>query len=179
MLQAYTATHVSEAAIICTILQHRRHSNRLLQTKCSTVFTIFRACPITSVYACAREMATSIVFPTCRCVGLRAPCFARALGRSYSSGGRPNQVVIVSAARTPVGSFRGSLSSLTATRLGSIAIRAAVERAEITPEQVRAAASSSSACVHRSVERTHVASTFAAADRSCLRFPLLFTFIAL
>lgn len=39
-------------------------------------------------------------------------------------------VYIVSAARTPVGSFLGSLSSLTATQLGSHAIKGALERAE-------------------------------------------------
>jgi acetyl-CoA C-acetyltransferase len=41
-------------------------------------------------------------------------------------------VVIVSAARTPVGSFNGALSSLPAHELGKIAIQAAVERAGIT-----------------------------------------------
>ncbi len=41
------------------------------------------------------------------------------------------EVVIVSAARTPVGSFQGALSSLSATALGSIAIKAALERAGI------------------------------------------------
>ncbi|KAH8196510.1 hypothetical protein TruAng_009340 [Truncatella angustata] len=46
-------------------------------------------------------------------------------------------VYIVSAARTPVGSFLGSLSSLSATQLGSTAIKAAVERVpEIKPEDV-------------------------------------------
>ncbi|RDW73087.1 acetyl-CoA acetyltransferase-like protein [Coleophoma cylindrospora] len=46
-------------------------------------------------------------------------------------------VYIVSAVRTPVGSFLGSLSSLSATQLGGIAIKAAVERVpEIKPEQV-------------------------------------------
>ncbi|KHN94521.1 acetyl-CoA acetyltransferase [Metarhizium album ARSEF 1941] len=45
-------------------------------------------------------------------------------------------VYIVSAARTPVGSFLGSLSSLSATQLGSAAIKGAVERAGIKPEQV-------------------------------------------
>jgi acetyl-CoA C-acetyltransferase len=38
-------------------------------------------------------------------------------------------VVIVSAARTPIGSFQGSLASLAAPKLGAIAIRAALERA--------------------------------------------------
>ncbi|KAI0473976.1 acetyl-CoA acetyltransferase [Xylariaceae sp. FL0804] len=46
-------------------------------------------------------------------------------------------VYIVSAARTPVGSFLGSLSSLSATQLGSHAIKAAVERVpQIKAEQV-------------------------------------------
>ncbi|OAA80975.1 acetyl-CoA acetyltransferase [Akanthomyces lecanii RCEF 1005] len=45
-------------------------------------------------------------------------------------------VYIVSAARTPVGSFLGSLSSLSATQLGSVAIKGAVERAGIKPEEV-------------------------------------------
>lgn len=45
-------------------------------------------------------------------------------------------VYIVSCARTPVGCFLGSLSSLTATQLGSHAIKAAVERAGIEPKQI-------------------------------------------
>ena len=45
-------------------------------------------------------------------------------------------VVIVSAARTPIGSFAGSLSSVKAPTLGAIAIRAAVERAGIKSEDV-------------------------------------------
>ena len=44
--------------------------------------------------------------------------------------------VIVSAARTPVGLFMGSLAAVTAPRLGAVAIKAAVERAGIKPEQV-------------------------------------------
>ena len=40
-------------------------------------------------------------------------------------------IVIVSAARTPMGSFQGGLSNLTAANLGAVAIRAAVERAGI------------------------------------------------
>ncbi len=45
-------------------------------------------------------------------------------------------VVIVSAARTPLGGFQGVFGSLTCAQLGSAAIRAAVERAGIRPEQV-------------------------------------------
>jgi acetyl-CoA C-acetyltransferase len=47
------------------------------------------------------------------------------------------EVYIVSAVRTPIGSFGGSLSSFTATQLGGFAIKAAVERAGIKPEQVQ------------------------------------------
>ncbi len=46
------------------------------------------------------------------------------------------QVVIAGACRTPIGSFQGALSSLTAPRLGSLAIREAVRRSGISPELV-------------------------------------------
>ena len=46
------------------------------------------------------------------------------------------EVVIVSAARTPVGSFLGALSSLPASKLGEVAIRAALERAGLNGEEV-------------------------------------------
>ena len=46
------------------------------------------------------------------------------------------EVVIVSAVRTPMGSFGGSLKDISATRLGAAAIKAAVSRAGIQPEQV-------------------------------------------
>jgi acetyl-CoA C-acetyltransferase len=46
------------------------------------------------------------------------------------------EVVIVSAARTPVGSFLGALSSLPASALGEVAIRAALERAGVAPQEV-------------------------------------------
>jgi acetyl-CoA C-acetyltransferase len=45
-------------------------------------------------------------------------------------------VVIVGAARTPIGSFLGSLSTVAATELGAVAIRAALERAAVKPEDV-------------------------------------------
>ncbi|KAL2891510.1 Acetyl-CoA acetyltransferase [Ceratocystis lukuohia] len=45
-------------------------------------------------------------------------------------------VYIVSAVRTPVGSFLGSLASKSATELGAIAVKAAVERAGVKPEAV-------------------------------------------
>jgi acetyl-CoA C-acetyltransferase len=46
-------------------------------------------------------------------------------------------VVIVSAVRTPVGAFQGELKDFAAPELGAAAIRAAVERAGIKPEQVQ------------------------------------------
>jgi len=48
-----------------------------------------------------------------------------------------NDVVIISAVRTPMGSFGGSLKDLTATQLGAIAIKAAIEKAGIKPDQVQ------------------------------------------
>jgi acetyl-CoA C-acetyltransferase len=45
-------------------------------------------------------------------------------------------VVIVSAVRTPVGKFQGALSELSATELGAIAVRVAVERAGVKPEDI-------------------------------------------
>ncbi|QNK63345.1 acetyl-CoA C-acyltransferase [Pedobacter sp. PAMC26386] len=47
------------------------------------------------------------------------------------------EVVIVSALRTPIGSFGGSLSGFTATQLGGLAIKAAVEKSGIKPEDVQ------------------------------------------
>jgi acetyl-CoA C-acetyltransferase len=46
------------------------------------------------------------------------------------------QVVIVSAARTPVGKFQGALSTFSATELGAMAVREVVSRANIDPAQV-------------------------------------------
>ncbi len=48
-----------------------------------------------------------------------------------------NKVVIVSAARTPIGSFMGSLSSLTATQLGSAAIKGALDKINLDPSLVQ------------------------------------------
>lgn len=46
-------------------------------------------------------------------------------------------VYIVSAVRTPIGSFGGSLKDLSATQLGAVAIKAAVEKAGIHPQDVQ------------------------------------------
>ena len=45
-------------------------------------------------------------------------------------------IVIVSAARTPLGGFQGDFASLTAPQLGGVAIKAAVERAGMSAEAV-------------------------------------------
>src|SRR4030088_2648409 len=47
------------------------------------------------------------------------------------------QTVILSAARTPIGKLGGGLSSVDATELGATAIKAALERAEVEPEQIQ------------------------------------------
>ncbi len=49
---------------------------------------------------------------------------------------KDEDIVIVGAARTPVGSFNGSLSSLPAHQLGEVAIRAALERAGVKADEV-------------------------------------------
>jgi acetyl-CoA C-acetyltransferase len=46
------------------------------------------------------------------------------------------EVVIVSVARTPIGSFMGSLSAIPATKLGAIAIKGALEKINLSPEMV-------------------------------------------
>ncbi len=50
-----------------------------------------------------------------------------------------NQVVISSAVRTPIGSFQGAFSSMSASDLGAVAIKEAVARAGAKPEQIERA----------------------------------------
>jgi acetyl-CoA C-acetyltransferase len=47
-----------------------------------------------------------------------------------------NDAVIIGAVRTPIGKFQGALKTLTATQLGSLVVKAAVERAGIAPAQI-------------------------------------------
>src|SRR5216117_2903857 len=49
----------------------------------------------------------------------------------------PDPIVIASAARTPMGAFQGELKGFAAPELGAAAIRAAVERAKISPAEVQ------------------------------------------
>tara|TARA_A100000171_G_scaffold50913_2_gene63587 strand:+ start:7266 stop:8444 length:1179 start_codon:yes stop_codon:yes gene_type:complete len=48
-----------------------------------------------------------------------------------------NEVYIVSAARTPIGSFGGKLAGFSATQLGSFAIKGALEKAGLDPQHVQ------------------------------------------
>ncbi|RAL37903.1 hypothetical protein DM860_000597 [Cuscuta australis] len=50
---------------------------------------------------------------------------------------KPRDVCIVGVARTPMGGLLGSISSLSATKLGSIAIKSALKRASVDPSQVQ------------------------------------------
>ena len=47
------------------------------------------------------------------------------------------EVVIVAAVRTPIGSFGGSLKDISATRLGAIAIKGALDKSRVSPDQVQ------------------------------------------
>jgi acetyl-CoA C-acetyltransferase len=60
---------------------------------------------------------------------------------SYRQSNQSNQetnmnIVIVAAARTPMGAFQGDFASLSANQLGAVAIKAALERAGVKPELV-------------------------------------------
>src|SRR5690606_14126524 len=59
-------------------------------------------------------------------------------GRQFQRKGRPSmtEIVIASAARTPVGSFNGAFASLPAHALGMVALKAAMQRAGVKPEEV-------------------------------------------
>src|SRR5438046_10725848 len=57
--------------------------------------------------------------------------------RNVMAERRVHEVVIGGAARTPIGAFQGTLASLPAPRLGAIAIKAALERAGVKPEDVK------------------------------------------
>ena len=48
----------------------------------------------------------------------------------------PREVVIVAAARTPIGSFGGSLADVTATQLGAAAVKSVIDRSGIDPKLV-------------------------------------------
>ena len=47
------------------------------------------------------------------------------------------EVVIVAATRTPIGSFGGSLAALSATQLGALVIKSAIEKSGLKPDQIQ------------------------------------------
>src|SRR5262249_28577891 len=57
-------------------------------------------------------------------------------GAAMSADTAKDPVVIASYARTPMGGFQGALGAVKATELGSVAVKAALERAGATPDQV-------------------------------------------
>jgi len=85
--------------------------------------------------------------------------------RSFSSGAL-NDVVIVGAARTPIGSFRSSLASLRAPELGAIAIKGAVERAGIDPAAVQEVYMGNVIAAGAQQAPTRQAALFAGLDKS-------------
>ncbi|HYR83588.1 MAG TPA: acetyl-CoA C-acetyltransferase [Terriglobia bacterium] len=46
------------------------------------------------------------------------------------------ETVIISAVRTPIGKFQGALKSMSATQIGALVVKAAVERAGLSPQQI-------------------------------------------
>ena len=56
--------------------------------------------------------------------------------RYFSSGRKFNDVVIVSATRTPIGSFQSTLSGLSASQLGGIAIDKAIQQAGVGKDSI-------------------------------------------
>lgn len=63
---------------------------------------------------------------------------AKNLTRSFSlSSKHLNNALIVSAVRTPIGSFQSSLSALSGAQLGSVAIKEAVARAAVEPSDIQ------------------------------------------
>jgi acetyl-CoA C-acetyltransferase len=60
----------------------------------------------------------------------------RNINQEFTMATSDQTVVIVAGARTPVGSFNGSLSSVPASYLGTVALKAAMERGRVQPDQV-------------------------------------------
>ena len=58
------------------------------------------------------------------------------MSMSTSNPAHPQEIVIVGAARTPIGSFLGDLAALRAPELGAVAIREALARARVAPAEV-------------------------------------------
>jgi acetyl-CoA C-acetyltransferase len=70
---------------------------------------------------------------------LRPTSFLRFASTSIKMSSSIQDVYILSAARTPVGSFNGCLKKLTAPQLGVVALKAALDRAQVKPDQLEEA----------------------------------------
>src|SRR4029450_5294008 len=82
---------------------------------------------------------TTIYHGPPRCIFCVASYYDRNSIDSAASGSKTmahDPVVILSAARTPLGRFMGDLSPLAAHKLGSHVIGAALERAKLKPERI-------------------------------------------
>lgn len=71
-----------------------------------------------------------------KCLGLAKASVQSGL-RSFSQVSGLNEVFIVSAVRTPIGSFLGTLGSVPAPQLGAVALKGAIEQAGIAKEEVK------------------------------------------
>src|SRR5947207_15365029 len=65
-----------------------------------------------------------------------SPSEARGGFKEHHMATSPDPIVILSYARTPMGSFQGALSGASATELGATAVKAAVERAGLSGEPI-------------------------------------------
>lgn len=68
-----------------------------------------------------------------KCINLHGAVFRHSFNKTKIM---KEEVFILSAARTPIGSFNGALSSVPATKLGAAAIHAALEKSGVSAEQV-------------------------------------------
>src|SRR4030066_1570666 len=73
--------------------------------------------------------------PGPRRASIVAPGRRGTLKPARRGGAKMREVVILSAVRTPIGRFLGGLSTVPAPRLGAVAIKAALERAGVAPDQ--------------------------------------------
>ncbi|XP_007541023.1 acetyl-CoA acetyltransferase, mitochondrial isoform X1 [Poecilia latipinna] len=115
-------------------MRHKRAKSSCQQTQSFSQFcsTLVSPSPISATETAAPHFRTLFgVTPTLKTEAHNY------FSRTYTSRPSLNEVVIVSAVRTPMGSFRGSLAAVPATKLGSIAIKGAIEKAGISPEEVK------------------------------------------
>lgn len=125
-MQTHLPNLLGHDTLSCTQLRKRSVYLRKLQSYVNKMASV-TACALSRSQRSLAALVSASRLPLSTC--------ARGYGK-YRASQRLNEVVIVSAVRTPIASFRSSLSALPATKLGSIVIQAAIERAELQPEQV-------------------------------------------